>query len=132
MDDYLIEVMKVVAAQASVRNMTEEEITSMVKTLYTNIKEIGEGSESEPESELVVEPKKAIRDKSILCCICGKSGKMLTKRHLAIHGLTPKEYREKCGYPMTTSLVCKSLSLARSKKMKEMKLWTKKPPANKK
>lgn len=125
MEDYLKEALEIVKAQASVRTMTEEEITSMVQKLAVGIKTIAEGGEVEVEEEYAVDPKKAIREKSVLCCVCGKSFKILTKKHLGSHGLTPDEYREKFGYKKKQPLVCKSLQRERRKKMKEMKLWTK-------
>lgn len=125
MDDYLKEALEIVKAQASVRTMTEDEITSMVQKLSAGIKTIAEGGGVEVEENYAVDPKKAIREKSVLCCECGKSFKILTKKHLASHGLTPDEYREKFGYKKKMPLVCKSLQRERRKKMKEMKLWTK-------
>ena len=44
MDDYLKEALEIVRAQASVRNMTEEEITSMVRRLADSIRAIAEGT----------------------------------------------------------------------------------------
>ena len=125
MDDYLKEALEIVKAQASVRTMSEEEITSMVQKLAADIKAIAEGGTPETVEESAVDPKKAIREKSVLCCVCGKSFKVITKKHLASHGLTPEEYREKFGYKKKLPLVCKSLQRERRKKMKEMKLWTK-------
>ncbi|BCS86943.1 MucR family transcriptional regulator [Pseudodesulfovibrio sediminis] len=125
MEDYLKEALEIVKAQASVRTMTEDEITSMVQKLATGIKAIAEGAPVAAEESTAVDPQKAIREKSILCCVCGKSFKVITKKHLASHGLTPEEYREKYGYKKKLPLVCKSLQRARRKKMKEMKLWTK-------
>ncbi len=40
MEDYLKEALEIVKAQASVRNMAEEEIISMVRTLSEGIKNI--------------------------------------------------------------------------------------------
>ncbi|MGL1862632.1 MAG: MucR family transcriptional regulator [Pseudodesulfovibrio sp.] len=125
MEDYLKAALEIVKAQASVRTMTEEEITSMVQKLSAGIKSIAEGGTVETEVEYAVDPKKAIREKSILCCVCGKSFKILTKKHLSTHELTVDEYREKFGYKKKLPLVCKSLQRERRKKMKEMKLWTK-------
>lgn len=125
MDDYLKEALEIVKAQASVRTMSEEEITSMVQKLAADIRAIAEGGTLEVLEESAVDPKKAIREKSVLCCVCGKSFKVLTKKHLASHGLTPEEYREKFGYKKKLPLVCKSLQRERRKKMKEMKLWEK-------
>ncbi|BBD09838.1 MucR family transcriptional regulator [Desulfovibrio ferrophilus] len=124
MDEYLKEALEIVKAQASVRNMTEEEIISMVEKLAKGIGSISEGVEEAAEAQNpAVDPKKAIREKSIICLECGKSFKVLTKRHLITHDLTPLEYKEKWGYTKKTSLVCKSLARERRKKMADMKLW---------
>jgi len=125
MEEYLKQALEIVKAQASVRTMTEEEITSMVQRLSAGIQAIAEGGAVEAEEQMACEPQKAIREKSIICCVCGKSFKILTKKHLASHDLTPGEYREKFGYKKNFPLVCKSLQRERRKKMKEMKLWTK-------
>ncbi|SOB57844.1 Transcriptional regulator, MucR family (fragment) [Pseudodesulfovibrio profundus] len=77
MEDYLKEALEIVKAQASVRTMTEDEITSMVQKLSNGIKAIAEGDIVEHEEEYAVDPAKAIREKSILCCVCGKSFKIL-------------------------------------------------------
>lgn len=127
MDDFLKEALDIVKAQATVRTMTEEEILSMVGTLCKGIRSIGE-STTEGEDVAAVpttDPKKAIREKSIICLESGKTFKVLTKRHLAKFGLTPDEYREKWGYAKKLPLVCKELQRQRRKKMKDMKLWEK-------
>lgn len=123
MDDFLKEALEIVKAQASVRNMTEEEITSMVVKLAKGIRDIAGGAAVEEAEGVSCDPKKAIKEKSITCCECGKSFKILTKKHLATHGLTPAEYRAKCGYKKTQPLACKALARARKQKMAEMKLW---------
>ena len=129
MEEYLKEALEIVKAQASVRNMTEEEITSMVRKLAEGIKGIGETIDDtvapDMTPEAPVDPKKAVRDKSIICLECGRSYKTLTKRHLAKYGLTPDQYREKWGYAKDLPLVCKNLQRERRKKMKEMRLWEK-------
>jgi len=124
MEKYLKEAIDIVKAQASVCTMTEEEITTMISKLAVGIKAISEGTEL-PLSidEVAIDPAKAIKEKSITCVNCGKSFKLLTKKHLASHGLTPEEYRERCGYKKGTPLVCKSLQRERRKKMRSMKLW---------
>jgi len=126
MDDYLKEALEIVKAQASVRTMTEEEITSMVKKLVRGIQDIAGDTSAQPLIEDVAcEPGKCVREKTITCCVCGKAFKIITKKHLASHGLTPVEYREKYGYKKGMPLVCKSLQRDRRKKMKEMELWKK-------
>ncbi len=126
MDDYLKEALEIVKAQASVRTMTEDEITTMVKKLSDGIKGISEGGETVFfNQEPAIDPKKAIKEKSVTCLECGKTFKIITKKHLGTHNLTPDTYREKWGYKKGTPLVCKSLQRERRKKMKDMKLWEK-------
>ncbi|MBG3876755.1 transcriptional regulator [Desulfovibrio oxamicus] len=126
MDDFLKEALEIVKAQASVRTMTEDEITSMVQKLANGIRAISLG-EAEPEEacEACGDPRKAVKEKSITCLECGKSFKILTRKHLASHGLDAVAYREKWGLKKNTPLVCKALQRERRKKMKDMKLWEK-------
>jgi len=131
MEDYLKQALEIVKAQASVRTMTEEEITSMLRALTTGIQAMAEGGTPVADTEPAVDPKNAIREKSVICCECGKSFKVLTKRHIASHGMTVEEYKEKYGYKKGTSLVVKSLARDRRKTMQGMKLWEKRKKAAK-
>lgn len=128
MEDHLKSALEIVKAQASVRNMTDEEITSMLKSVAAGIQAADEGGVMSLAESLVagapfMDPKKAIKEKSITCLECGRSFKVLTKKHLAAHGLTPEQYREKYGLKKGTALCAKSLVRERRKKMQDMKLW---------
>ena len=123
MEEHLKEALEIVKAQASVRAMTEEEITNMVKKLSASIHGICENREVAVAEDASIDSKKAIKEKSITCLVCGKVFKLITKKHLATHGLTPEEYLEKFGYKKGTALVSKALRKARKRKMQEMKLW---------
>jgi predicted transcriptional regulator len=123
MDEHIKEVLAIVKAQAGVRAMGEEEISAMITSLAEGLRDIGTDGTA-PEAEgFAIEAKKAIKEKSVVCVVCGKSFKLLTKKHLALHGFNAKSYREHCGYKKGTPLVCKSLQRERRKKMKEMRLW---------
>jgi len=124
MESYLKEALEIVKAQASVRTMNEEEMIAMVRKLSDSIRAISENTSAVVVEEgETLDPKKALKEKSITCVICGKSFKLLTKKHLASHGLTADEYRERCGYKKGTPLVCKALQRERRKKMQDMRLW---------
>ncbi|MGE4292967.1 MAG: MucR family transcriptional regulator [Desulfovibrio sp.] len=122
MDEYLKEALEIAKAQAAVREMTDEELTEMVRKLSIGIRGLAEGSNPASAPDFP-DPQKAIREKSIVCLESGQSFKILTKKHLAKFGLTPDEYRAKWGYPKKQPLVCKSLQRERRKRMKEMQLW---------
>ena len=97
----------------------------MVRTLSTAIRQLMSGEVSPAAAGGAENAVKQITEKSVACLECGKSFKLLTRRHLLSHGLTAEEYREKWGYPKDMPLVCKSLQRERRKKMKDMKLWEK-------
>ena len=63
MEDYLKQAIEIVKAQASVRNMNEEEITSMIKSLAGSIRGVAEGVAPAVETEAAVDPKDIISTK---------------------------------------------------------------------
>ncbi|UJX41716.1 MucR family transcriptional regulator [Desulfovibrio sp. JY] len=129
MEDHLKAAVEIVTAQASARPMTEDEITSMIKNVAAGIQAAadghttGNGDGYEGMLPPAIDPKKALKERSVTCLECGKSFKVITKKHLATHGTTPEEYREKYGYKKGTALVSKELQRERRKKMKDMRLW---------
>ena len=126
MTDYLKNAIELARAQASVRVMTEDEIISMVERLASKLKGLAgeEVIEDAPITDApTIEPKKSIKEKSITCLVCGKTMKVITKKHLALHGLDAVSYREQFGLKKGTPLTCKELQRARKQKMSEMKLW---------
>lgn len=125
MDEHIKQALEIVKAQASFRTMSEEEISSMVRTLSTAIRQLMNGDLPAGNFGPVDAASKQVSEKFVTCLECGKSFKLLTRRHLLSHGLTAEEYREKWGYPKDMPLVCKSLQRERRKKMKDMKLWEK-------
>ena len=99
MDDYLKEALEIVKAQASVRIMSEEEISSMVRKLASGLRGLAEGeqeAEASPVSEEVLaDARKSIKERSVTCMECGKTFRILTRRHLASHNLDAEQYRAK-------------------------------------
>ena len=97
MEDYIKEALEIVKAQASVRTMTEEEITSMVQKLSTGIRNISEGVKVEA-LDPSANAKKAIKEKSISCLECGKIFKVITKKLLGNKGnRTPASFHKELG-----------------------------------
>ena len=129
MDEYLKQAIELARAQASVRVMSEEDIAKFVATLAAKLRALTDRdavvSETTATTLSTEEVKKSIKEKSITCLECGKSFKILSKRHLSLHGLTPEEYRKKYGMKKGTALVCKALVRERRKKMETMQLWEK-------
>jgi len=119
---------EIVQAQAGVSKLTPEEIDGLIKSTYDSLKAVkaDETSDVEKPSEApAMDPKKSIKQATVTCLECGKSFKILTKRHLQEHGLTPKEYRAKWGFKARQPLAAKYLSAKRRKVAKEQNLGEK-------
>ena len=122
-DDAFVQALSITRAQAGVRSMTAQEIVQYAKEVAQGIRQM-QGGASMGAAEPACSPKDAVRETSVVCLECGAKFKMLTKRHLAEHGLTPAEYKAKWGLKKGASLACKSLQRMRRQKMQDMQLWT--------
>lgn len=129
MDEHIRQALEIVKAQAGFRSMNEEEIASMIRSLSSTIQQLS--PESRQENIVAAAPEKSIGDKAVTCMECGKNFKIITKKHLLLHELTPEAYKEKWGLPRNTPLICKNLQKERRKKMRSMKLWEKRRKADK-
>lgn len=110
--------------------MAEEEITSMSARSPLILKRWKTRPPSRKKRLPGDSPGQIHQEKSVTCLECGKTFKIITRKHLAMHGLDADTYREKWGIKKNTPLVCKELQRERRKKMKEMKLWEKRRAAN--
>ncbi len=128
MNALLQEAIALTKIQASTRAMSEQEMQSMILGIASGLQGI-KSPEVEEEQPVIVDWKRSIRSKSILCLECGKSFKILTKKHLAKHDLDPVEYRAIQGMPKGTPLLAKELSKARRERMKGIQLWKRKKGA---
>ncbi len=122
-DDAFAQAMAITSAQAGVRAMTAQEVVAYAQEVAAGIRQM-QGGASMGAAEPACSPKDAVRETSVVCLECGAKFKMLTKRHLAEHGLTPEEYKAKWGLKKGASLACKSLQRMRRQKMQDMQLWT--------
>ncbi len=121
---------EIIAAQAKHKAMTPEEMGESLRTVFQTLQEIQhlgngmentEGSASEDSlAFLRRNPLKSIQRNQIICLESGKAYKLLSNRHLALYGLTPREYKKKWGIPMTMPLSARSLTNRRRKLAKEL------------
>jgi len=125
---------EIVAAQASAAKLSAEEINALINQTYESLKNVKADEEGAPAEEAApaMNPKDSIKQNSVTCLECGKKFKILTKRHLADHDLTPKEYKAKYGFKARQPLSAKSLSAKRRKVAKEQNLGQRLAEARKK
>ena len=125
MQEYLQSAIEISKAQASVRVMNENEVISYIKKISEHLRAgCIEDQPVELETEhVLLDAKSSIKESKVTCLECGKTFRMLTKRHLAKHNMDKEEYLAKWGFKKGASLTCKALNRMRRKKIKELKLW---------
>ncbi len=121
---------EIIAAQARHAPMSPEEISEGVKKVFVILQQLqvlesGMPSLSEGEGVGKLAPQDSIQRNRVICLECNKEFKLLSNRHLALHGMNSREYRLKYGLPMRQALSAKSLTLARRKIAKEKGLGEK-------
>jgi predicted transcriptional regulator len=121
---------EIIAAQASHTSMSSEEMAESLRSVFQTLQEIqqlgqayGEADDTASEDTLGYlrrNPLKSIQRNQIICLESGKAYKLLSNRHLALYGLTPREYKKKWGIPMTMPLSARSLTNRRRKLAREL------------
>ena len=109
---------EIVSAHASTTNMTKEELIAEITSVYQALVALEKGeviAEEAPaaESAPAISKKKAFGKDKVVCMICGKGMKTLTRHIKTAHALTPGQYRKQFGIPRTQSLAAKSYSESR-------------------
>ena len=121
---------EIVAAQARQVPMSSEELSVGVKKVFIMLQQLevleaGLPGTSDGEGTGKLTPQDSIQRNRVICLECHKEFKLLSNRHLALHGMNSREYKRKYGLPLRQALSAKSLTLARRKIAKEKGLGEK-------
>jgi predicted transcriptional regulator len=121
---------EIISAQARHKVMTLEEIADSFQAVFQALREIQQvgngldasesGGSDDSLSYLRENPLRSIQRNQVICLESGKPYKLLSNRHLALYGMTPREYKKKWGIPMTMPLSSRSLTNRRRKLAKEL------------
>jgi predicted transcriptional regulator len=124
---------EIVQTQVSLTPMTPADIVLSLRQVFSTLQELqrsetagidielSSGPETTPEesAESKLAPVDSIQENKIVCLECGSEMKQLTQKHLASHGISPKDYKRKYGFSMKTPLAARSLTKSRSKAAKK-------------
>ena len=121
---------EIIAAQARHALMSSEEISEGVKKVFVILQQLqaleaGMVGTSDGDGVGKLAPQDSIQRNRVICLECHKEFKLLSNRHLALHGMNSREYKLKYGLPLRQALSAKSLTLARRKIAKEKGLGEK-------
>lgn len=135
-DKKLLELaVEIVQAQVGLSKMSGEEIERALIRVYNALYKMqqaeregrsveAEGETSEEtvayaESEDRIDPHNSIQEDKVICLECGAELRQLTANHLKTHGLVPRDYKRKWGFPLKQPLAARMLTKARSKSAKK-------------
>ena len=118
---------QIVESFVEANKVQAESLPSLITTIYAAL--AGAETPAAPEAEPVEKPsnyqiRKSIQPDHLISFIDGKAYKTL-KRHLATHGLTFEQYRERFGLPKDYPTVAPSYSARRSELAKAAGLGAK-------
>ena len=117
---------ELVAAYVTKNHVRAAELPELISTVHASPAGLGSVPETKPEPAKLVPPvsiKKSVTDDYLISLEDGQRYQSL-KRHLARHGLTPAQYREKWGLPADYPVVAPSYSKKRSEMAKSIGLGT--------
>jgi predicted transcriptional regulator len=113
----------IVMPQAAHSRLTSDDIADSLRKVFQTLRDLQQmGDGLEPDAAISRDPQFSIQHHQVVCLECGKSFKLLSHRHLALHGLTPREYKHKHGIRMTLALSSRVLSDRRHRVAKELGL----------
>jgi predicted transcriptional regulator len=107
---------EIVAAHASTTTMSREDLIAELTEIHKALAALEQGAEvveEAPADAPVVSVKKAFGKDKVVCMICGKEMKTLTRHLRTSHEMKPGEYRKQFGIPRTQALAAKNYSESR-------------------
>ena len=116
---------QIVAAQVANNPIDPANLPTLINDVHRALTNAGQSTAAPPRAEPAVDIKRSVRNDHVVCLECGKHFSML-KRHLNTdHQLTPQEYRQKWGLPLTYPVVAPDYAKTRSALAKKIGLGRK-------
>jgi predicted transcriptional regulator len=116
---------RMVAAFVSNNPLPKSELPALIHAVHSAVERLGIGAETAPpqvEAKTPAVPiRRSITPDFLICLDDGKRFKSL-RRHLAGHGLTPEQYRQKWNLPSDYPMVAPNYAAQRSALAKKIGL----------
>jgi predicted transcriptional regulator len=108
---------EIIAAHASTTPMSKEELIAELSQVHATLVSLEKGEALEEvdaaEAAPAISLKKAFGKEKILCMICGKGFKTLSRHLKTAHAVTASEYRTQFEIPRKQALAAKNYSETR-------------------
>jgi predicted transcriptional regulator len=114
--DKLQMTVNIVSAFTANNHLAKGDLPALIAAVHSSVESLGKGAEQAalPDAPTpVVSIRKSITPGYLICLEDGKRFKSL-RRHLAVHGMTPEQYREKWKLPPDYPMVASNYAARRS------------------
>ena len=132
----LLEMAKdLVAAQIQAGQVSPDQMAELLSSTYQTLASLQTTEASQTQLEPEGSPtsasrqnwRKSITKHAVTCLECGATFRQLSARHLQIHELDGRSYRDKYGIPRQQSLSAREVSARRREIVAASKPWEKSP-----
>lgn len=116
-------------AQIQAGQVEADSMLSVLQSTYATLQQLQTAEESSQAdaSPAQVDWKKSITKHAVRCLECGASFKQLSTRHLRLHDMDGRSYREKYGIPRTQPLSTSDVLARRREIVQSIKPWEQSP-----
>ena len=119
---------QIVSAHVANNTIAPDDLSKLISEVHHALANAGHVTAKPPTPEPAVDVKKSVRADKIVCLDCGKSFSMI-KRHIATdHKLSPAEYRQRWGLPLSYPMVAPNYAKVRSALAKKIGLGRNQSP----
>jgi predicted transcriptional regulator len=111
--------------------VSSDELVRMLEKTHANLMALKEREDtaatSHARTSLPVDWRKSMTRYTVTCLECGATFKQLSSRHLRVHDLDSRTYRDKYGIPRTQALAARESTARRRRIALESRMWEKAP-----
>jgi predicted transcriptional regulator len=115
--DKLQMTVNIVSAYTANNHLAKSDLPDFIAAVHSSVESLGKGTEPvalpEAPSTPAVSIRKSVTPEYLICLEDGKRFKSL-RRHLAVHGMTPDQYRAKWKLPPDYPMVAPNYAARRS------------------
>jgi predicted transcriptional regulator len=116
---------EIIAAHVSNNAVPTDQLPTLIQQVFNALATVEQKTGEPPRPDPAVSIKQSVRPDCIACLDCGKQFSML-KRHLVTdHKLTPQQYRQRWGLPLSYPMVAPNYAKVRSALAKKIGLGRK-------
>ncbi len=108
----------IIAAQARNTLLSPEDLAVGMRKVFALLQQLQRletemSSLSDGTVSGTLAPQDSLQHHRVICLECYQEFKLLSNRHLALHGMNAREYKLKYGFPLRQALSAGSLTLSR-------------------